>query len=293
MDRRYEQLFTRQRALIGQSEKEADARRAYLLDEAAYALSEQLLPTGGRLAIPLPDEYGEMLSRFSREEKSFLTLRLYEHLRTREKEIKASDFLFPEEVAAGGEHIVYVQNFYTERAYEIFAEAMKNPTVSYAPDFINACAEVGEGLADLCILPFRDERWATFHSFSKMPEDYGLTVCAVCTVERTDGEIMRLSLCGRGCRVPEDAKELAVEFFFSSHDGEDFEDIRHLVGTLGGQTVFAQALPDRYTAMTSWRITYKLEASALAPLLLGRRLLSPESELFGIYKMPSLSDREA
>ena len=292
MDSRYEQFAARQKELITQSEKKVNARRLYLIDEMAYALSEQIVFTDEKTELFQSSEYDLMLSDFGREEKTCLIERLYEHLCSQVRRPTATDFLLPEERAAAGEHIIYVKNFYTERAYEMFAKDLHAPTVSYASDFTDACAEVGEGLADLCILPFRDERWAAFHSFSKMPENYGLTVRAVCTVERTDGETMRLSLCGRGCQVPSKAKEIAVEFLFSSHDGEDFEDIRHLVFALGGQTLFADALPDRYTAMTAWHITYKISANALPPLLLGRRLLAPESELLGIYKMPHIIGNE-
>ena len=93
--------------------------------------------------------------------------------------------------------------------------------------------------------------------------------------------------------MPKGTENVALELLFSSQNGEDFEDIRCLAESLFARTLFAEALPDRYTASTSWRITYQLETDALAVLLLGRRLLAHESELLGIYKMPLLSDRES
>ena len=288
MDGRYEVFAARQKELLAEIEREREVRRRYLIDEAAYALSTLFTQSGEKTLFPPQGDSEQMLFGFDRQDRASLICRLYEHLSMRDRTPNVEDFLLPEECASYGEHIVYTQNYYTERAYENFARKMDAPTVSYASDFVDACAEVGEGLADLCILPFRDERWGTFHSFSRMPEDYGLTVQAVCTVERTDGETMRLSLCGRGCRIPKKAKEVALELLFSSQNGEDFEDVQRLIELLGGQTVFAEALPDRYTALTSWRVTYRIKQNALAPLLLGRRLLAPESALLGLYEMPLL-----
>ena len=198
--------------------------------------------------------------------------------------------LLREERSLSGEHIVYVRNYYTERAYEIFSAALAHPTVSYASDFTDACASVGEGLADLCILPLRDEGWVPFHTFARMPENYGLRVCALCTVARANGETLRMALCARGCRVPTDAENIAVEILLSSHDERDIEALRRFAEKLSGKIAFAEVLPDRYTHKSAWRVTYVFEKSSLAPFLFGRRLLVPDAELLGVYEMPDLSN---
>lgn len=292
MNEHHKDAAARQMAVVRQAEESAAARRRYVLDEEAYALAEQFFLTGGKTVFPQLPANNHLLSSFNVQDRTFFVCRLFAHLQARGEGFDASGFLLPEEHAATGDHIVYVRNYYTEHAYDLFAASLAAPTVSYSSDFTDACAAVGEGLADLCILPFRDELWVPFHSFSRMPEHYGLTVCAVCTVERPDGDTMRLSLCGRGCRIPRNAKKVAVELLFSSYDGEDFETVWQLTRDLGGKIVFAEALPDRYTSATAWRVTCALDGESLAPLLLSRRLFAPDSELLGIYEMPSLSDRE-
>ena len=294
MDGLYAQNLEKQKRMGELAKEHRLVRISYALDEAAYALSEQIALAGGKNLFPPSSAFDFLLTDFTFEERSFFICRLLKHLQKREKDLTAADLLFPEERASQGEHIVYVRNYYTERAYELFASSLAAPTVSYASDFTDACAEVGEGLADLCILPFRDEAWGSFHSFSKMPEHYGLCVRAVCTVARAEGETMRLSLCGRGCLVPNGAKKVAVEMLFpSDDDGEDFESIRRLLRYLDGQTLFAEALPDRYTAKTSWHVTYVLAHADLEALLLGKRIFAPKSELLGIYAAPTLSENEA
>ena len=264
-------------------QRKADARRRYLLDELSYAASERVTLKNGELL--LTDAFFDLCECYpvGAQDAAFFSGRLLSALETRGMPLRTDILLPPEKRTARGEHIVYVRNYYTDAAFDIFAKQLDFPTVSYADDFHDACHSVAEGLGDLCILPLRDESWEGLRTFIRMPEQYALSIRALCTVSRPGGDTLHCALCGRGILIPQDAPTVLVEFLIVAHEGDSYRLVQTVSSALGGEIVFADAAPDRYTEKTLLRVTYRLPRENLDALLLACRLFAPDAEILSIY----------
>lgn len=259
------------------------ARRAYRLDEEAYTLSQSAFARMKQESVALT-EVLTLPCTVMHEPNTAATFctSLEKHLRAVGVTLHAHSLLTESERGEYGEHVAYPQNRFTERAYHRLTRRMKRPSVTYCTDFANACAEVRDGLADLCILPLRDEEGAYLRRFLHLLEEYGLSVREYAFEEGEEGEGTYYALCGRGVILPSYAKTLALELSLPARSDNDAAFFASLVKLLGGELLAAEILPDAHTKATLARLAFRIEGKRLASFLLAARLFTADAWIFGM-----------
>lgn len=169
--------------------------------------------------------------------------------------------------------IVYLQNMFSDRAYNIFAKAMHGASASYLPGFHEICEEVYYERCDYAIFPIYTSKEGQLISFRKMISKYDLQIVLECDIEANDETVMRFALVTKGmgdlsfmnpsydkCRfmdvsiVPDDAPRIA-EIFLS-------------LDALGAKVMSVNSMPleylnDRY----SFDIQLDIENASLKAIL--------------------------
>ena len=259
------------------------ANRAYRLDEEAYALAENAVArvrkeSGSLLDVLVPPD---TVGREPKDVASFLTS-LDKHLHGLGVAFSASSLLTEEERGEYGEHVAYPQNRHTEEAYRLLTRRMKRPGVTYCTDFAASCAEVRDGLADLCILPLRDGEGAYLRSFLHLLEEYGLSVRAYAFCEDEEGGGTHYALCGRGVCIPVREKMLCMEILLPARRENDAAALTALVSAIGGGLIVGEILPDPHTAGTLARLAYRIDEKNAETLLLALRLFASDALVYGV-----------
>lgn len=259
------------------------ACRVYRLDEEAYALAADAVARMRKEDVSLLDALAppDTVGREPSDVACFLTS-LDKHLRALGVALSASLLLTEGERGEYGEHVAYPQNRHTEEAYRLLTRRMKRPGVTYCTDFAASCAEVRDGLADLCILPLRDGEGAYLRTFLHLLEEYGLSVRAYAFREDEDGGGTHYALCGRGVCIPTREKSLCMEILLPARRENDAAAFTALVSAIGGGLIAGEMLPDLHTAGTLARLAYRIDGKSAETLLLALRLFASDALVYGV-----------
>ena len=98
--------------------------------------------------------------------------------------------------------IVYLQNFFSDRAYNIFSKALHGASASYLPGFHEICEEVYYERCDYAIFPIYTSREGQLISFRKMISKYDLQIVLECDIETNDETVLRFALVTKGAGDP-------------------------------------------------------------------------------------------
>ena len=116
--------------------------------------------------------------------------------------IKLSEFDFlPEAIGDGS--VVYVKNRLADEAYDVFADALRDSTVSYVESLREAAAAVADGKKEYCILPLEEKGGARLASIAAILFSYDLKIASVTPVFGFDGSAdVKYALVSRHFAIP-------------------------------------------------------------------------------------------
>ena len=114
--------------------------------------------------------------------------------------VSESDFLTE---AIGEESVVYVKNRLADEAYDVFADGLRDPTVSYVENLRDAAAAVADGKKEYCILPLEEKGGARLASIAAILFSYDLKIASVTPVFGFDGSAdVKYALVSRHFNIP-------------------------------------------------------------------------------------------
>lgn len=102
-----------------------------------------------------------------------------------------------EDVDTTASRTAYMQNRYTDQAWQRFAERISGLTAEYFTSYTAVCEEVYNGRCHYCILPLYTSTDGHLTSFRKLIDKYDLKICMETQVEMADESIMRFVLLRR------------------------------------------------------------------------------------------------
>ena len=146
-----------------------------------------------------PEENRERIAAVSAEDAVnsaiFLCSDICRLMRERGTPLKFFDF-FPQNTdPVSGARIAYLRNPYSDTAFGIFSEVIKNPTVSLPRDFAGVCEEVYYGRCRYCILPVETSDEGALSGFRRLIAKYELCPVLSCSVSTANGtQTTRFSL---------------------------------------------------------------------------------------------------
>ena len=273
-------------AQLSLEEKErsgAEARRLYRIEEEARLAADRLIALHRQGKEQSLSQFSDFLPR--EEDAADFHMALFRHLEAAGLCIDAADLLPKEKQAVPGERIAYLKNRFTEQAYEMFAPRLSSPTVSYCAAFAESARTVGEGGADLCILPWRDADGVALHTFFRLVEQYDLSIRALCRVPDDGDGFMEYVLAGEGIAIPQ-KEDLYLALILPSRKEHGFEKLLSYCRKIGARAVYTEGYPDRHTGGTVWRVTLDLARKTLPFFLLYLFLYDTDAEIFGIMEAP-------
>ena len=147
----------------------------------------------------MPEENRERIAAFLAEDAVnsaiFLCSDICRLMRERGTPLKFFDF-FPQNTDyVSGARIAYLRNPYSDTAFGIFSEVIKNPTVSLPRDFAGVCEEVYYGRCRYCILPVETSDEGALSGFRRLIAKYELCPVLSCSVSTANGtQTTRFSL---------------------------------------------------------------------------------------------------
>ena len=98
-----------------------------------------------------------------------------------------ADFFAVYTARTAGERIAYLRNPYSDTAFRIFSEVIKNASVSYPRDFAAVCEEVYYGRCRYCILPVETSDEGALSGFRRLIAKYELCPILSCPVSTAGG----------------------------------------------------------------------------------------------------------
>lgn len=263
----------------------AMARRLYRIDEQARYAAEAWAHQNRVDALPSMLEFLQAYFPENEDASIFIPAFL-RYADAAGKSLNAALFVPQKRGTRMGTRLTYVRNRYTEAAYSAFSEQLESPTLFYSASFAESAAAVRDGAADVCILPWRDSSHTPLHTFFDMIEQYGLFLCAVCSIPDGDGGCLLYALCGDGMQLPLNAEDVWVTFFLPAHGKDVFLRAVSYGENIGANVVYAEARPDLHALGTVWRVTLRIDAHALTALLLYLSFYDTEAEILGICPAP-------
>lgn len=263
---------------------------------AAYTEALESLSFGGELPLGVPKETAGFLSGFRSKTECFIASYLLSAICRKKAEagekIDIGDFLSDGEEPKSSK-IAYMRNSYSDKAYAIFSEGLKDATVLYPPSFAAVCEEVYYGRAGFCILPFESSEEGALSGFRRMISKYELHPVLTCSVI-TDVSLQsttRFALLAKSS-VRLDARKMfrdrALGEYLRITVGGSRSGVTEEVlmsASLNGLTcVKAESVPlpwdgARYSSV----LTFSLDGGDPVPFLLYLLLNVPEGELDGAY----------
>jgi len=184
--------------------------------------------------------------------------------------------------------VCYLHNFFTDKAFSIFADALEGLTVSYAPDFTGVCEEVYYSRAKYCILPTENSADGMLSGFRALVGKYELNYVLTCDVLAQDGEsFTRFALLHRGIMQPPTVLGERVFEFTASFDpgGATLPDVLDAASSFGLVLRHINMLPASFSGrsgMFDLAFTYG-DMEKLAKFLVFLSLELPQFEALGLY----------
>ncbi len=202
------------------------------------------------------------------------------------------DFFFP----AGGDpdpssfqRISYQKNNYTDTAYQLFSEILKEPRAAYAHSFRSVCEDVYNGLSQYCILPLENSAEGRLTGFSRMIADYDMKIVAVCDVQVGEDKTTRFALLSKNAGQLHTSLLLPryFEFSYEPHGGTRASDILSAAEFCGLKLFRADIAPGIPPNRQAFHCILEIGRGDLPSFLIYLAMEAPEATHIGIY--PNLS----
>ena len=139
---------------------------------------KKAFPEDGEITSETPEQNRERLAVSKSEDSVNLAAFLCQSVCKAKAEqgapLTAADFFAVYTVRTEGERIAYLRNPYSDTAFRIFSEVIKNASVSYPRDFAAVCEEVYYGRCRYCILPVETSDEGALSGFRRLIAKYEL-----------------------------------------------------------------------------------------------------------------------
>lgn len=110
--------------------------------------------------------------------------------------MKSADFFPPDEpiplIARGT--IAYLQNTYTDRAFQIFSAGIPRSRAQYHDSYPSICEAVSSGSCEACILPVEHAHDGKLNGFYRLIDRYDLKIACTCSLSQGDNVESRFAL---------------------------------------------------------------------------------------------------
>ena len=197
------------------------------------------------------------------------------------------EFLERETVPAVQSRISYMQNYYSDEAYRIFSENLRNPTVMYGDDFHSVCEDVFYGRAGYCILPVESLPEGRLSSFMRMIARYELKIVMICTVPAGDnGDITRFALLKKNLECLQPVRShMARNFLEFSVTLPDGPDGILAAARCAGLTLYKiDTISVTYTdSEYAYHMLFDVTGKSINPFLLYLCMTAPRFTPVGLY----------
>lgn len=263
---------------------------------------------GGVLSDALRSEYAKLLEIIERPEQNSPVPEHFVRLSSRADRIALCGFIYenlggqpappsaekllgctqPEGKGDMPNRICYLHNYFSDKAYNVFAEALENPTVTYATDFTGVCEDVYYGRAKYCILPVESSADGMLSGFRTLVGKYELNYSLTCDIHTQDGEdFTRFALLHRGIVPPPGAAsgERVFEFSASFDDGgATLGDVIDAAEAYGLKLRHVSLLPASYSGRSGmYDLAFSYEEKGLPEFIVFLSLEVPQFEALGLY----------
>lgn len=183
---------------------------------------------------------------------------------------------------------VYVKNAYSDEAYDVLTEDMKDARVKYVNSFKEAAMAISDGVASYCILPL-EEHSVRIASVSELIAAYDLKINSITSVLGFDGTAdMKYAMLSHSYSVPSrdegDDRYLEIRHFADSE--YELSDIifaassyGHRIYRLNTCRVIEDGEPKMY-----YSLVLRDDDGDFSAMLVYLSLFSPESVVVGMYK---------
>ena len=189
--------------------------------------------------------------------------------------------------------IAYMRNSYSDAAYVVFSQGIKDASVLYPQSFAAVCEEVYYGRAGYCILPYESSEEGVLSGFRRLISKYELSPVLTCSVV-TDTAVQGTT---RFALFTKNVMRLDVKKLYAGKTVNEYLKI-----TVGGpqervleRVLFAASLSGLSCVKTesiplpwdessySSDITFLIDGADAVPFLLYLSLEIPECEIGGVY----------
>ena len=210
------------------------------------------------------------------------------------------DFFPQNSDTVSGARIAYLRNPYSDMAFRIFSEVIKNPSVSSPRDFAGVCEEVYYGRCRYCILPVETSDEGALSGFRRLVAKYELCPVLSCSVATASGtQTTRFALFAKNMERIADKKTAerisGREVFSFRLDAPTEENLNKTVKALhmyGLRTMTVNSTP---VAWDEGRYSFEFSAECnngdLNAMLLFLTLEVPEYTPIGLYLKVVSKDR--
>ena len=250
-----------------------------------------------------PEENRERIVAVSAEDAVnsaiFLCSDICRLMRERGTPLKFFDF-FPQNTdPVSGARIAYLRNPYSDTAFGIFSEVIKNPSVSLPRDFAGVCEEVYYGRCRYCILPVETSDEGALSGFRRLIAKYELCPVLSCSVSTANGtQTTRFSLFAKNMeRITERKKGdgfMGQEVFSFRLDAPTEASINKTVKALNMYGLRILTVNSAPVAWDEGRYSFEFSAECdgeLDAMLLYLTLEIPEYTPIGLYLKVAARDR--
>ena len=230
----------------------------------------------------------------------FLCSDLCRRMRDRGAPLGFFDFFPKNTDTVSGARIAYLRNPYSDMAFRIFSEVIKNPSVSSPRDFAGVCEEVYYGRCRYCILPVETSDEGALSGFRRLVSKYELCPVLSCSVATASGtQTTRFALFAKNMeRIAEKRNVERIsgrEVFSFRLDAPTDESLNKTVKALhmyGLRTLTVNSTP---VAWDEGRYSFEFSAECsdgeLDAMLLFLTLEIPEYTPIGLYLKVISKDR--
>ena len=211
--------------------------------------------------------------------------------------LKYSDFFAVNPESSEGEKIAYLRNPYSDTAFLIFSEVIKNASVSYPRDFAGVCEEVYYGRCRYCILPVETSDEGALSGFRRLIAKYELCPILSCPVSTAGGsQTTEFALFAKNIEFPDLEKGKSVRknreilsFRLNAPSEMSFNKTIRALHLYGLRLLKIDSSPVAWDeGHYSFEITAECGGSSLTSALLYLTLEIPEYSPIGYYTQITL-----
>lgn len=261
------------------------------LYELLPLVSEELLEQEPRISTP-SDNLPENEKRLSYAahmtdilDKAFLSELFCERASEYGVSVSESELL---ESTAGECSFVYVKNAYSDEAYDVLTENIKDARLKYVNTPREAAISVAEGGATYCILPF-EEHSVRIASVSELIASYDLKINSITSVLGFDGTAdMKYAMLSRFFAVPskEEFDDRYLEIRHPASSAPELSDII-LAASAYGHEIYrvntCRTMEDGEPKLY-YSLVFRDDERDFSAMLVYLSLFSPETVIVGMYK---------